>query len=279
MALNQYLEQSIKLPEIQVKEVQNNPVSDIPKGGLLSDLKITKQGKIIGVRSDWESIDVSAITYIAVDTLFTDSAELFSAIKIGDKVWIKQLNVDKYFYVIDKDSTTNYIYLNGGDNYSYTSDNTEFFGFSDEPSPSGHPLMFYYSTGDVYVFETGGFTWQWSTTEFGGAFGSYVVSYYMNGPIATIGLKAGTVALPACNNVLFLLPFRDRIDPPFENVVAKALLTDGTTTIPNQECFIQYGGSGGTGLTFDRGIFVVTPGGSEFNSGTWGIGNTFTVVV
>lgn len=289
MDYNEYLTRAVQVPVYNPSNVTGAPVSNIQAGELLSDLKIDKTGKIIGVTSDWQSFDRTFATYIAADTVKISSQEIFNKLQIGFPVKIKQ-TTDKYFYVIGKDTSTNYIYINGGDDYTFTNAAIDEISFAESSNASGFPQVFDFSTSlEVWGYDTTPGTWTNITSNFEGGGGLREAEYSMNGSVVTVSYNIGTTSMPAdIDNVVMTSPFIQRTQSQV-NVGTPTYLTAGSTT-PGSSIYISMiwgwinssGGFAGDPFSpYTLGV-VTAPSlalGESFNSGSFGMRNTFVVAV
>jgi len=259
----------------QYDDVLSNPIpAGSAKLGELLDAKISKSGKIIGLRSDWDPFDASRFTHSGTDNLINVSGiGVEDYFQVGDKVEITQ-GTDKYFYVLAVLSSSNQIRVGAGDDYTFTSDLTTYFAVSRLSNPQGFPEEFNFSPS-VYVYEA---SWSDETADFTG-FGSPSLSFSMNGKLATIRYFIATGALDASKTKILVetpLYGTGNLDQGGYEIVA---LNNGTLT-DGENHVLQYTEWADSGVLLDatidvlyeRWMLIVQPtvrsSGQTFSSGT-----------
>jgi len=101
---NEFLSKEIALTTEALNNIDSAPVENIKSGGLLTDLKINKRGRIIPSNTEWNYFDISDISYISDNVFSIKDGDLFDYLQIGDKILARQSSTDKYFYIIYKNS-------------------------------------------------------------------------------------------------------------------------------------------------------------------------------
>ncbi len=284
--MDRYLTNSIEIPFATDKIVNGTTVDNLQSGGLLSDLKITKSGTVIATDSDWNYFSTTSVTYIANNQIQIKDLNVFNRMGIGTPILVTQ-TTDKYFYVIGVDSTNNYVYLNAGDTYTYTSGGISAIGFSDKLNPDGFPQVFDFSTGmEIWGYDTTPGSWTNITSNFEGGGGLREGSYSMNGSVVTASYNVGTVTLPAdLAAIVMTSPFIKRTQSQV-NVGTPTYLTAGT--IGGSDIYISMIWGYIDDVVFPGDPFnpytlgVVTGPAisfSNFDSGSFGMRNTFVVAV
>lgn len=99
--------------------------------------------------NDWIEMNPEFFTYLSASTLtvvLPDDTLLQDRFQIGDKVRIKQVGDSnyRYFYVINRNSTTNILTLDAGDDYTISNLALLEFAIGRGSNPTGHPQVFVY---------------------------------------------------------------------------------------------------------------------------------------
>lgn len=285
--MDRYLTNSVQIPFAGDKIINGTTVDNLQSGGLLSDLKITKSGTVIAVDSDWNYFSTTSVVYVADNQIQVSNLKVFNNLQIGTPILVTQ-TTDKYFYVIEKDTTNSYIYLNAGDNYTYTSGSISAIAFSDKLNPSDFPQVFDFSTGmEIWGYDTTPGSWVDITSNFSGGSGLREASYSMNGSVVTVSYNVGTVTLPAdLVTIVMTSPFRKRVQSQI-NVGTPTYLTAGT--IGGVDVYISmiwgyldesaFPGDPFNPYTLGVATSAAISIGSNFSSGSFGMRNTFVVAV
>lgn len=87
--------------------------------------------------NDWSDVPVDYFTYSSASRITIAGFVPSSYFQVGDILWIKQNSSEKYFYVFDVGDT--YLDIDGGSDYTFTSDALQFIKFSRMGNPSGFP--------------------------------------------------------------------------------------------------------------------------------------------
>lgn len=149
VGFNEFLIKPVDIPVQTQGQVSTVPVQNSQSGDLTSDLRIDKRGNVIAFKGDWTYFDVSYISYVSNGIVKITQQDVFDSLQIGDKVKLLQ-TVDKYFYVIAKDSSTNQIKINGGTDYVYTNGTVNNISFSKVNNPNGFPDRFNFDPNPVF---------------------------------------------------------------------------------------------------------------------------------
>lgn len=125
-------------------------INDLDKR--LQDIENTRQQYV----GDWFEFNVIDFTYNADNIITVSNLDPLDRFQIGDKLWLVQGGTDKYFYIIDVDADN--IYLDAGDDYTYTNTAITFVASSRLASPFGFPPDFNFTTSidEVTWFSTVG---------------------------------------------------------------------------------------------------------------------------
>lgn len=241
----------------------------------VSNLERSSQPQLI----DWNSWNVSLFSYVSNNLLQVDTnVDVETYFQVGDKVKVTQ-TTDKYFYIIEVDTVNNQILLNAGDDYTFTNGAFTYFAISRLANPSGHPLVFDYSTGVQIQTTTMANSYN-DTAEFTG--NTKVAKYSMNGSIASIWYNLGTTSLRA--GVILVevsSPFKARADSG-DGIWQSGTLWDGTIDSGADIQVI----SKWTNTTLLVGTHntelgpVIEPRSyGTYDTGTWGWAESFTVQV
>lgn len=97
----------------------------------------------LSIADQWIEVDFSYFSYTSTKELAVSTIEADVVFQVGDKVWIQQSGTDKYFFVINRTSTS--ITLFGGTDYTIANASIDKFAFSRLPKPVGHPNLFNYT--------------------------------------------------------------------------------------------------------------------------------------
>lgn len=248
-------------------------ISDIDKR--VSNLERASQPQLI----DWNNWNVSLFSYVS-DNLIAVNANVAvgTYFQVGDKIKITQ-TTDKYFYIIEVDTVNNQILLNAGDDYTFTNGAFTTFAISRLANPSGHPLVFDYSTGVQIQTNTGVNVYD-DTSEFTG--NTKVAKYSMNGSIVSIWYNLGTTSLRAgVISIEISSPFKARTDSA-DGIWQSGTLWDGTidsgTDIQTISKWTNTTLLVGTHNT-ELGPIVEPRSYGVYDTGTWGWADSFTVQI
>lgn len=224
---------------------------------------------------DWNDFNVSDFSYQSNNILNVNTdMPVDQFFKVGDKFRINQSGY-KYFYIIALDTTNNRIQISGGDDYTFT--NAAFTEVSNSrlTNPSGHPLVFDFSTSmTVYTFVA---SWNNDSARFTGGTGSKSGKFSMMGNLVVIWYSAGTTNMRA--NVV--------------TVNFSSPIIQGPATVGNSTSTILTTGaiSGGADIHVSVLYNPVEPSGmgaviianrllgSPFDSGAWGLDFTMIGIV
>lgn len=118
--------------------LSNNDIQEIATSRLVNPTGYTED-------LDWTYLTPALFSYSANNVLVgSSSIDVEDYFSVGDKVKLYQGSL-KYFYVIRVDASTNKVYLDAGDDYTYTNSSITYIAKSSLTNPSGHPLEFKYT--------------------------------------------------------------------------------------------------------------------------------------
>jgi hypothetical protein len=160
---------------------------------------------------DWYEINTVLFSYYSNNWITVDSSlDVDIFFQVGDKIRIFQGGNEKFFYIIYIDGANNRIMLNAGDDFTYINSTLTYFAFSRLANPSGHPLIFDYSTG-VQIQTSDGMNVYDDTSDFTGNIKE--AKYSMNGSIVNIWYNLGTTSLRSgVISLQISSPFKARAD-------------------------------------------------------------------
>lgn len=206
--MDNYLSRAIEIPFAGEKLVNGTTVENLQSGGLLSDLKITKSGKVIAVDSDWNYFSTASVSYIADNQIRVSDLKVFNSVQIGTPVLVEQ-TATKYFYVVGKDTSNYYLYLDAGDDFTYTSGAISAIAFSTRNNPDGFPQVFDFSTSlKVFTFVA---STNDDSSRFDGGTGKHWGKYSLNGNIASVWYDVSTTNMRAsAQSIILSSPFITR---------------------------------------------------------------------
>lgn len=241
----------------------------------VSNLERTTQPQFI----DWNSWNISLFSYVSNNLIeVNENMNVGIYFQVGDKVKITQ-TTDKYFYIIKIDTVNNQILLNAGDDYTFTNGTFTYFAISRLANPTGHPLVFDYSTG-VQIQTNDGISIYDDTAEFTG--NTKIAKYSMNGSIVSIWYNLGTMTFR--ENIISVevsSPFKARVDSA-DGIWQSGTLWDGTinsgTDIQTLSKWTNMTLLVGTHNT-ELGPIIESRVYGVFDSGTWGWAESFTVQI
>lgn len=129
---------------IVTPSIENIPAGTVKPGAFLSDLKLDKQGNVVGFEgSDYSIYDNSNIAYSSDNVVLVTGFDATDKFQIGDKIRIDQGGDFKYFYIIGVTSGT--LTLDAGSDYTFNNDSFTNFGQSRLANPQGFPTEFDYT--------------------------------------------------------------------------------------------------------------------------------------
>jgi len=279
--MDKFLTNSIDIPFIRDKIVNGNTVDNLQSGGLLSDLKITKNGKVIAVDSDWDYFSTTSVVYVLDNKIQVTDQRVFNKLQIGTQILVTQ-TTDKYFYVIGKDEANYYIYLNAGDDYTYTSGSISAIAFSNKNNPIGFPQVFDFSTSlKVYTFVA---STNDDSSRFDGGTGKHWGKYSLNGNIATIWYDVSTTNMRAsAQSIILSSPFITRAEAAGGDAVmvtSMDMLLAGTWGggTPSIDIIRGWGDQSSYHADLDLGLNLsARNAGTAFDSGTLGYSGQITI--
>jgi len=224
---------------------------------------------------DWFKFNVADFTYVSNNVVQANSEfDISQFFQIGDKIWITQ-TTEKYFYVVNLDTSNNRIQLSAGDDFTFTNASFTLFAKSGLPKPQGHPLSFNFSaSATIYAFVA---SWTNDTSRFGGGTGSISARFAMIGNLVILWYSLGTTDFRAnvvAVNVSSPIPLTTT---SVGNVTSTILTTGaigGGSDIHVSTMFnpVEQGGMGAVILA-NRLL------GTPFDTGSWGIDFTLIGIV
>ena len=148
--------------------------------------------------ADWFKMPVSEYYYIDPNTIGVNSTRIPSEyFNIGDKLRIKQIDADRYFYVTS--TTDSSIIIHGEHDSTFLDIEIQEFSRSRISNPIGFPSVFtYFPTvydGSGVVIPT------WTTKTY---------SWWIIGTVLYAQIRLLTASNPASNNIIY-------VDSPFPN--------------------------------------------------------------
>lgn len=211
-------------------------------------------------RIDWYEFNPSDFVYAADDRLITDNV-IANQLDIGDKVRVLQADSVsyKYFYIVDittATATSKNIYLHAGVDYVYTNAVLSEIGFSEAPTPAGHPVAFRFEGGAWYT-SVNNFDTEITTTS--------TAYFYMTGAIAYIDYSISSSTLPAGLSTIALVT-------PFLSALTATTDPGGATVElnTNLRCTYFISSTEIDGISSRVGIVLSTTiTGSNFTAGDW----------
>lgn len=96
--------------------------------------------QIQNINDDWTQLDESNFSFSSATLIDVSTFDPTTRFEIGDRLWINQASTDKYFNIISVSSTQ--LTINGGDDYTFTSDTIDQIYSSKLISPSSFPKQF-----------------------------------------------------------------------------------------------------------------------------------------
>ena len=224
----------------------------IPNAQLVTS-DVTGREQVQRLDNDWADIPIGYFSYTSASRITIAGFTPITYFQVGDLLWIKQNDSEKYFYVIDVGD--DYLDVNAGTDYTFTSDTLQFIRFSRMPNPSGFAGSFNYLPtvtldGDTFTITPA----------------STIVKYKMLGNYVIInGVIWGTVTSGVATNgsITYPFPIRDEVSTkqgatnnPYDTATFPGVLTlaygwnvsTGLSAFYFAEAFLQVFSSGGLGL-------------------------------